>query len=288
MWSAWMPIQAYGYTGPKPYVTFGPDVVRYGSTWMQPQWRYDPAAGYVEYAGLCSLSVAKAGSFELLINYMNPTPAIPYPADGNTQTYMLTGMTNMGDASYGHPVRYTLGRATSQWPGSHHHVWWTVSTTAPAAGRWFWLNSVHSFSDSDPEWFPWRKVVATNGQTINSVRVDLASRFSTSYSAGWDAEMRCTKDYKRWQWRNLLRNSGGALSGSPYNNIAVVTHPNPQTLGNCLNTALVEYSWAGGNGIPYRIDNRQNAAGHQLDMVSMITTFNPTWAQVELDYFTRT
>ncbi len=130
--------------------------------------------------------------------------------------------------------------------------------------------------------------MATNGQTIDGWRVDMAPRFSTSYSAMWDAEVRCTKDYKRWQWRNLLRNSGGTSWSSPYNNIAVITHPNPQTLGNCLNTSLIEKGWAGGNGIPYRVDNRQNASGHQLDMVSLPTTFTANWLQLGLDYFTRT
>ena len=287
MWSSWMPIQAYGYTGTKPYATFGPDVARYSSTWQRPEWRYDISTGQVEYQGLARLNANKAGSFELVINYMDPTAGIPaLPAD-NSKRIMLTGMTNMGDASWGHPERFDIGRSTATWPGSHHHIWWNIGNTAPVSGRWFWLNHSISFSNFDPDWFPWRGVVATNNQSINGVTVSLASRFSTSYSATWDAEMRCTTDYKRWQWRNLLRNSGGALSGSPYNNIAVVTHPNVQTYGNCLNTSLSEYSWAGGSGIPYRLDTRQNAAGHQLDMVGMVTTYNPSWVQVNLDYYTR-
>lgn len=272
-WSAWMPIQDAGYSGAQPYAVFVSGFQRYATNWQRPEWRYDRTTGYVEYRGLINVPAARNnGNEPMIITYLPASPGLPIP----TKNYLLQGMSNQADRVYGQPYRLDI----QPYAGAHHVVRCT-NGTGLAAGTWIWLELLWSASDYDPDWYPWRQV----GVNANGVLATFGPGWSNYADPPWSADFRFTKDYKRWQWRALLK--GPTLgTAPPYDNIVTVSHPNPQTLGNCLNHALINYYWAGGEGAAMRVDNRQHAGGHRLDIVSAVNGTVPAWFGLILDYCT--
>jgi hypothetical protein len=72
----------------------------------------------------------------------------------------------------------------------------------------------------------------------------------------------------------------------PYDNIAIIAHPSPQTLGNCLNICQTIYGWAGGPMQGIRVDTRQQAGGHRIDVVSAVAGTVAGYFAMTLDYVT--
>lgn len=271
--SAWMPIQAAGYSGAAPYAVFVTGHERYATSWQRPEWRYDRATGYVEYRGLVRMTQAKAvGNTAMIITYLAESPGLPKP----TENFLLKGMSNAADRLWGQPFRLDI----QPYAGAHHCVTNPAGSPGLAVDTWVWLDLCWSASDSDPNWFPWREP----GVNADGVLATYGAGWS-KYAAGWNCGFRFTRDYKRWQWRALLK--GPTLAAAPpYDNIMTITHPTPQTYGNCLNTCLINHDWAGGSASGMRVDNRQHAGGHRLDVVSAEASVVPAYFGVILDYCT--
>jgi hypothetical protein len=270
--SAWMPIQSAGYSGPLPYSVFVSGFTRYDAAWQRPEWRYDRATGYIEYRGLVRMTSAVAvGNLPMILTYLTPSPGLPKP----TENFLLKGMSNAADRAWGQPFRLDIQPHAS----AHHAVHAPAGGAGLAVDTWIWLELLHSASDSDPLWYPWREP----GVNADGVLATYGAGWS-KYAAGWNCGFRFTRDYKRWQWRALLK--GPTLAAAPpYDNIVTVTHPTPQTIGNTLNICLINRDWAGGSAIGIRVDNRQNAGGHRLDVTGGTAGVVPAYFGVIMDYF---
>lgn len=272
--SPWMPIQSAGYSGPLPYAVFSAGFQRYDPTWQRPEWRYDRATGYVEYRGLVRMTAPQGfgHQFPAIVTHLEPSPGLPKP----TLNYLLKGMSNAADRAWGQPFRMDIQPHAT----AHHQVTFPASTEGIVADTWMWLELCHSFSDSDPLWFPWRNV----GVNADGVLATFGPGWS-NYHETWGTDFRFTRDYKRWQWRALVK--GPTLATAPpYDNIVTVTQPNPQTLGNCLNICLTNRDWAGGQTIGIRVDNRQHPGGHRLDVVGAAAGVTVPYFGMTLDYCT--
>jgi len=274
--SAWMTVQAYGYSGTAPYAVFTSGYQRYHPTWQNTQWRYDRATGYVEYRGLAINTVAQPAAqtnAPMILTYLTPSPGLPKP----TVQTIVRGMSNSGDRSYGQPFRFDIANHAT----AHHSVNVHGGSVLVPVNTWFWLELNHSFSNADPMWYPWRNI---SSGPADGVTATFGSGWS-EYNAGWARDFRFTRDYKRWQWRALL--TGPSLGAvPPYDNIVIVAHPSPQTLGNCLNVSVVNKDWAGGPMQGMRVDTRQQAGGHRIDIVSATAGTVPGYFAMTLDYCT--
>lgn len=271
--SAWMPVQAAGYSGAWPYAVFSSGYERYDPGWQRPEWRYDRATGYVEYRGLVRMTAAQGSghTIPVITTYLDPSPGLPKVA----KNYLLKGMSNAADRAWGQPFRHDVQPHAT----AHHQVTFPASGVGIATQTWVFLDLCVSLSDSDPLWYPWREI----GVNADGVLASYGAGWS-KYNASWAADFRFTRDYKRWQWRALL--AGPTLAAAPpYDNIVTVSHPTPQTMGNCLNTCVINNDWAGGQAIGMRVDNRQHAGGHRLDVVGAVSRA-ATWFGVTLDYYT--
>jgi hypothetical protein len=272
--SPWMPIQPAGYSGPQPYAVFVAGHQRYAAEWQRPEWRYDRATGYVEYRGLVKMTTAKpVGNTAMIVTYLAESPGLPKP----TVNYLLKGMSNAADRAWGQPFRLDIQPYT----GAHHCVTNPAGSPGLAADTWIWLELCWSASNSDPLWFPWRAI----GANADGVQASFGAGWSDYYAPAWSNDFRMTRDYKRWQWRALVKGPSLATA-PPYDNIVTVSHPNPQTLGNCLNDCLINADWSGGSAIGMRVDNRQHPGGHRLDVVGAEAGVVPAYFALTLDYCT--
>ena len=271
--SPWMPIQAAGYSGPLPYAVFVAGFEFYAADWQRPEWRYDRATGYVEYRGLLRVSATVPQSNgPMILTYLTPSPGLPKP----TENFLLKGMSSSADRAWGQPFRLDIQPHAS----AHHCVTAPAGSPGIVAPTWIFLDLLWSASNSDPNWFPWREP----GVNADGVLATYGAGWS-KYAAGWNCGFRFTRDYKRWQWRALLK--GPTLAAvPPYDNLMTISHPNPQTLGNCLNISIINADWAGGSAIGMRVDNRQHAGGHRLDIVGAEAGVVPAYFGLILDYTT--
>jgi hypothetical protein len=278
-WSAWLPIQAAGYSGATPFARYvsGVPFTRYATSWERPQWRYDRATGEVEYKGLISVTAdygAASTSYALIECWMDPSPGMPKP----TQYEMFFGMSNNGDASWGQVLRMDV--APSGTSGIHHTINTSTGTTGLLAGRWVYLN-VHKKFGNEPSFTPWTNM----GTSYSGVTMSLDSRWGYPYDANWPCQWRCTTNYSRWQWRGLLRNNGGALGTTPpYVPIVNIYHPNPHD-GRMyiLNHGGGHYPWGGGQVANMRLDALPITGGHRLVLTSSKAQ-SPVYLMLQQDY----
>ena len=279
-----MPIQPSTFTGPRPFARYHPGVPlqRFSDAWHRPEWRFDRATGYVEYRGMIFFNAAYGSTnvtHPLVECHMDAAPALPRP--DQSQMYMTLANITAAGAPWGEVTRIDMRRTNIE--GAHHAVTLNGGTSGGfPAGTWLMLNMLHSFSDSDPTFTPWRPVpVGGDGVTMT-----LDARWGVPFSPDdWLAQWRCTPNHSRFQWRGLLRNNGGVLGTTPpFVPVLNVFHPNPHAGREIiLNAQMGNWPWQQGQVAGIRVDARPQAQGHSIDLVGT-NPVNSNYYALTLDY----
>lgn len=261
----------------QPYAQFSSYFTRYHPVWREPSWRYDRATGEIEYRGLIKAAVeVPVATQRLLTCYMPTYPALPKPP-----LFMLEAISPHGTTS---GIVENLRIDCNPTSAGHHDLNLVlVGGGVMAAGQWFWIGDFAiSCGNRNPTFGPWTRANSLTGQKCFDAYFNIFGGWG-EYGSGWaEPQFRCTPDYRRWQWRGLMRNTSGAANNTQAN-IIDIAHPAPFLNQQILNLLMVHVTWAGGQSHSSRIDCSPNGYGHKLNLVSPKAVASG-WVAFNLDY----